>query len=111
MTNESVSAGPALSCAAIPVSTKMPVPMMQPTPKLVSSIGPSTRRSRFSPDISSSSSDNGLVAKRYFIVHSLSEQAANVHEKTGKLPRFGVHSPSWMASKKYIVVEGPIGVG
>ncbi len=31
-TNESISAGPVLSCAATPVRTKMPVPMMAPTP-------------------------------------------------------------------------------
>ncbi len=46
MTKESISAGPALSWAATPVSTKMPVPMMAPTPRAESCTGPSTRRSR-----------------------------------------------------------------
>src|SRR5881296_2165692 len=62
-TNDSISAGPVLSCAATPVSTKMPVPMIAPTPRLVSDTGPSTRRSRCSPAISSSRSFRGLVAK------------------------------------------------
>ena len=62
-TKESISAGPALSWAAMPVSTKMPVPMMAPMPRLVSCTGPSTRRRRFSPFISSSSSSSGFLAK------------------------------------------------
>ena len=48
-------AGPASSAAARPVMTKMPAPMMQPTPKAVSEIGPEARRRRFSPAISSMS--------------------------------------------------------
>ena len=35
--NEITTAGPALSAACLPVSTKMPVPMMTPTPKTVRS--------------------------------------------------------------------------
>src|SRR6185436_10543177 len=61
-TNESIRAGPVLSWAATPVSTKMPVPMMAPTPRLVSWTGPRTRRSRFSLFISSSRRLSGLVA-------------------------------------------------
>src|SRR5574341_255810 len=64
-TKESISAGPVRSWAATPVSTKMPVPMMAPMPRLESCTGPSTRRRRFSPFISSSSSDNGLRAKSW----------------------------------------------
>src|SRR6185503_16309518 len=51
-TNDSISAGPVLSCAATPVRTKIPVPMIAPTPRLVSATGPRTRRSRCSPAIS-----------------------------------------------------------
>ena len=45
--NDSISAGPVRSCAATPVRTKMPVPMIAPTPRLESCTGPSTRRRRF----------------------------------------------------------------
>ncbi len=68
VTNDSISAGPVLSCAATPVRTKIPVPMMAPTPRLVSDTGPRTRRSRCSPAISSRSILRGLVAKRGFLV-------------------------------------------
>src|SRR5690606_2071188 len=44
--NDSATAGPALSRATCPVSTKMPVPTITPTPKTVRSSGPSARRSR-----------------------------------------------------------------
>src|SRR5436305_13149329 len=63
-TNDSISAGPVLSWAAMPVSTKMPVPMMAPTPRAESWTGPRTRRSRFSPFISSRRSARGFLAKR-----------------------------------------------
>src|SRR6185295_10135794 len=63
-TNDSIRAGPVLSWAATPVSTKMPVPMTAPTPRAVSCSGPSTRRRRFSPFISSSRRLRGLVANR-----------------------------------------------
>ena len=42
-TIERTMAGPALAAAAWPVSTKMPVPMMAPTPSMTSCAGPSTR--------------------------------------------------------------------
>ncbi len=45
-------AGPAYCAAARPVMTKMPAPMMAPTPSDVSEIGPSTRCRRCSPAIS-----------------------------------------------------------
>src|SRR5579872_5218483 len=60
-TKESIRAGPVRSCAATPVSTKMPVPMMAPTPKLESWTGPRMRRSRFSLRSSSSSMACGFV--------------------------------------------------
>src|SRR5439155_1693886 len=64
-TYESMSAGPATLCAAAPVATKMPAPMMAPTPRLVSWTGPRTRRSRFSPAISSNSWLRDLVANSW----------------------------------------------
>ena len=66
-TNESISAGPALSCAASPVRTKIPVPMIAPTPRLVRPTGPSTRRRRFSPFISSRSMLRGFLANSWLI--------------------------------------------
>ena len=36
MMNDSTSAGPAWLAAAVPVSTKMPVPMMAPMPSITS---------------------------------------------------------------------------
>ena len=36
-------AGPALAAAAWPVRTKIPVPMIAPTPSMTSWVGPSTR--------------------------------------------------------------------
>ena len=63
-TKDSMSAGPALSWAAWPVSTKMPVPMIAPTPRLVSCTGPRTRRRRFSPFASSRSMARGFRANK-----------------------------------------------
>src|SRR4051812_13031536 len=68
MTKLSINAGPDLSCAAIPVRTKMPVPMMHPTPRLVSATGPSTRRRRCSPFISSRSTSSDLVRNSWFAI-------------------------------------------
>ncbi len=45
MTNEIATAGPAWTPAARPVRTKMPVPMMTPTPKTVRSNPLRSRRS------------------------------------------------------------------
>ena len=45
-------AGPASLAATRPVMTKMPAPMMAPTPSEVRPTGPRTRRSRFSPSAS-----------------------------------------------------------
>src|SRR6185503_8102879 len=66
-TSDNMSAGPVLSWAATPVSTKMPVPMTAPTPSAESWTGPSTRRRRFSPFISSYSIDIGLRAKNWLL--------------------------------------------
>src|SRR2546423_222790 len=67
-TNDSISAGPALLLAATPVSTKMPVPMVAPTPILVSCSGPSTRRRRPSPAISFRSSSSGFLLNRLLAI-------------------------------------------
>ncbi len=44
MTIEITSAGPAFCAAAVPSSTKMPVPMIDPMPSAVRFQGPSERR-------------------------------------------------------------------
>src|SRR5262245_56689611 len=54
-----MTAGPALVAAVSPVVTKMPAPIIAPTPREVSAIGPRTRRRRFSPSISGSSVSSG----------------------------------------------------
>jgi hypothetical protein len=43
MTKESNTAGPAFRAAAVPVSTKMPVPIMAPMPSVVRFNGPKAR--------------------------------------------------------------------
>src|SRR5580765_1664068 len=70
ITNDSISAGPVLSCAATPVRTKMPVPMMAPIPIAVRETGPSTRRRRCSPAISSRSSLSGFFANSWLAMRS-----------------------------------------
>src|SRR5436190_3095240 len=57
-------AGPVCEAAASPVSTKMPVPMMAPTPKVTRLTGPSTRLRLCSPawPASAFSCSMGLVA-------------------------------------------------
>src|SRR3954470_18428733 len=68
-TNESAIAGPALAPAASPVSTKIPVPMITPTPKTVSWIGPSSLRSWCS-DSSVSAMDCSMVfVRNRFMLH------------------------------------------
>src|SRR5512140_851150 len=71
-TYESMSAGPATLCAAAPVATKMPAPMIAPIPRLVSWTGPRTRRSRFSPFISSRSMASGLRANSWLAIRETS---------------------------------------
>src|SRR5262249_34096214 len=63
---ESISTGPATLCAAAPVATKIPAPMIAPTPRPVSCTGPRIRRSLLSLSASSSRSFNDLVAKSWF---------------------------------------------
>src|SRR5262249_10897389 len=58
-----MTAGPALLAAVSPVVTKMPAPMMAPTPSDVRAIGPRARRSRFSPSISLRRFSSDLRAK------------------------------------------------
>src|SRR5579862_8794774 len=64
-TKESMRAGPVRSCAATPVSTKMPVPMIAPTPKAESWTGPRMRRRRLSLRSSSSSIACGFLWKSW----------------------------------------------
>src|SRR5712691_2125234 len=66
-TKETIRAGPVRSWAAWPVKTKIPVPMTAPTPRAESWTGPSTRRRRFSPFISSYSIESGLRAKSWLV--------------------------------------------
>ncbi len=73
-TNESIRAGPALSCAATPVRTKIPVPMIAPTPRLVRPTGPSTRFSRPFPSISSRSMLRGFLANICLISRAASNR-------------------------------------
>ena len=60
-TNDSTIAGPE-SPIASPMMTKMPVPMIAPTPSAVRSSAPTERRSRV-PSAASSSCSLGLVTK------------------------------------------------
>src|SRR4029453_9647608 len=68
---EPISGGPATLRAAAPVATKIPAPMIAPTPRLVSWIGPSTRRSRFSPAISSSNWASDFLANNWLCISTL----------------------------------------
>src|SRR2546426_5916811 len=63
---ETGTAGPAYRAAATPVSTKIPAPIIAPTPSAVRCSGPSVRRSDRSDIVSASarSAAMGLVAKR-----------------------------------------------
>jgi hypothetical protein len=80
--NESIKAGPALSCAATPVKTKMPVPMIAPTPRLVSPhllITRCIRSSFFSSALSCSSDFLAKICFMFMVNRSPSErgQTAN----------------------------------
>src|ERR1700733_11160098 len=60
---ERTSAGPAFCDAAVPVSTKMPVPMIEPIPSAVRCQGPSDRRS-WPPSASACRSANDFLENR-----------------------------------------------
>src|ERR1700677_4435443 len=45
MMNETSTAGPACSAAAVPAMTKMPAPMIEPIPSMIRLTGPSVRLS------------------------------------------------------------------
>src|SRR5437899_7146758 len=67
---DSTSAGPAFCDAAVPVRTKMPVPMMQPMPSAVRFQGPSERRS--SPrSASACSASNDFLVKSPTAIRSV----------------------------------------
>src|SRR5437763_1549151 len=65
-TYDRTTPGPASLDATSPVITKIPAPMIAPTPSDVSPTGPSTRRSRFSPFASASSISSVFFAKIRF---------------------------------------------
>src|ERR1043165_4992624 len=77
-TKESMSAGPVRSCAATPVRMKMPVPMIAPTPRLVSCTGPRMRRRRFSPSSSWRSMPSGFFCRRLLIRLPARPQAGRI---------------------------------
>src|SRR5215470_8385861 len=90
---DTMSAGPATSLAAAPVATKMPAPMTAPMPSAVSVTGPSTRRSRCSPAISSSSTFNDLVANSWFLAMTLPRALWTIHDEGDRpvVDQFHVH--------------------
>ena len=62
--------GPAWLAAAVPVSTKMPVPMIAPIPSSVRSIAVSVRRSDFPPcSASPTSCSIDFVLRRFESIH------------------------------------------
>ena len=61
--NDNATAGPALRAAAVPVRTKMPVPMMAPIPSMTRSSPVRERFSPFSLSASAQSSWIDFVAK------------------------------------------------
>src|SRR5512146_20166 len=74
--NESASAGPAWFAAAVPVRTKMPVPMIPPIPSRVSAVAERVRCSCWCPDASASwISAIDLVAKSWLRMRRDSTQA------------------------------------
>ena len=62
--NESATAGPAFAAAARPVSTKMPVPMMAPTPSMTRSSAVSARFNPVSFSASARRRSTDFVANR-----------------------------------------------
>ena len=78
MTNESTIAGPANCAAAVPVSTKIPAPIIAPMPSVIRFTGPSARFSECSC-VSAASAIIvliGFVAKSLLAMHSLSDSIA-----------------------------------
>src|SRR6185295_10640544 len=96
-TYETISAGPATLWAAAPVATKMPAPMIAPTPRAESWTGPSTRRSRFSPFISSSSISRGFLAKRRFAMDSRPPKARSTVKPRSCLA--AARRPRWTSAR------------
>src|SRR5215472_14942491 len=73
MMYEITMAGPANWAAAVPVSTKMPAPMIPPMPIEIRLMGPSARLSECSPHSLASARmlSIGLVAKSLNAIHCL----------------------------------------
>src|SRR5689334_8921348 len=85
-TYDTVSAGPAVLCAAAPVATKIPAPITAPTPNAVKLTGPSARFSRFSLSISASRSFSFLVANSCFQDIQTSSGGSERATTSGKQP-------------------------
>src|SRR6185437_15388733 len=73
MMYEITMAGPANCAAAVPVSTKMPAPIMAPIPSVIRLMGPSARFSECSPPPAASARIfcMGLVANNGLDMHIL----------------------------------------
>ena len=80
---ENTSAGPAFCEAAVPVRTKMPVPMIDPMPSAVRFHGPSDRRSRPRSASAWSSPNDFFVNSPIFGLRN----AARPDELTAKLAK------------------------
>src|SRR2546426_6113200 len=67
--------------AAVPVSTKTPVPMMAPTPSAVNDHGPSDFRSRCSGPSASLRSFSILFVRRSWLAKGFGKQATGVRQR------------------------------
>src|SRR5581483_2814567 len=99
---DTINAGPATDRAAAPVATKMPAPITAPMPRLVSVMGPSTRRRRCSPAISSSRTFRLFFANSWLGMRVL-RSIPPLHGTTSRRPeerrlnRFAFHQQSHRA--------------
>src|SRR5436190_13933842 len=75
--------GPATSLAAAPVATKMPAPMMAPTPRAVSVTGPRTRLRRLSPSASASRARRDLRANSWLLIAERSVRFGDIRAVAG----------------------------
>src|SRR3990170_232161 len=81
--NESVTAGPACSAAAMPVSTKIPAPMMAPMPSMVRLTAPSARLSEPSPVASASARSSAMD----LVAHKFIRRSPRVDDASSSVPR------------------------
>src|SRR5512146_2112218 len=87
MTNDHTTPGPAYCAAAVPVSTKMPAPMIAPIPSRVRLSAPSARFSVCVPSAPASSCNTA----RLFVANKLIRLSVNVQ---GMI----VRNPGWVAN-------------